>query len=172
MKARDLGVPFDGACGKFNAITDVAGVLVGHETIIEGEGAWVPGKGPIRTGVTMVMPRGTTLDPCMAGWFTLNGNGEMTGTTWIEESGYLDGPIGITNTLSVGTMHQAIIEWQLENLSPTAETAWALPVSAETYDGVLNDIVGLHVKPHHVFAAFESAKSGDVPKATLGAAPA
>ena len=166
-RARDLGVPFDGAPGPFNAITDVAGVRVGHTTLISGDGQLRVGDGPVRTGVTVILPRGESLaDPVFGGWFALNGNGEMTGTTWIEESGFLEGPISITNTHSVGVVRDAIIAWQVER--GTAFQPWSLPVVAETYDGSLNDINGFHVRPEHVFAALDSAASGAVPEGNVG----
>jgi D-aminopeptidase len=156
-RARDLGVPFDGTPGPLNAITDVAGVQVGQVTLIEGEGPLVVGQGPVRTGVTAILPRGPSKDPVFAGWFTLNGNGEMTGTTWVKESGFLEGPIAITNTHSVGVVRDAIIAWEVEKgflFQP-----WSLPVVAETYDGFLNDINGFHVTKEHVFRALTEASS-------------
>ena len=166
-RARDLGVPFDGTPGRLNAITDVAGVEVGLVTLIDGDGAVQVGKGPVRTGVTAILPRGkASTDPVMAGWFSLNGNGEMTGTTWIKEGGFLEGPVFITNTHSVGTVRDASIEWGLKHgaqLQP-----WSLPVVAETWDGVLNDINGFHVKPEHVFAALDGAKGGPVAEGNVG----
>src|SRR5258706_789759 len=159
-RARDLGIPFDGMPGQFNAITDVKGVEVGHTTVISGEGKLQVGVGPVRTGVTAVLPRGkASSDPVFAGWYSLNGNGEMTGTTWIEESGFLESPVVITNTHSVGVARDAVIAWQLKHAGKTAQ-AWGLPVVAETWDGWLNDINGFHVKPEHVFAALDSAKPG------------
>ena len=167
-RARDLGIPFDGAPGKFNAITDVAGIEVGHTTLISGEGKLQVGVGPVRTGVTAVLPRGkASNDPVFAGWFSLNGNGEMTGTTWIEESGFLEGPVMITNTSSVGTVRDAVIAWQLRQFEKTMQP-WGLPVVAETYDGWLNDINGFHVKPEHVSAALNSAKPGQVVEGNVG----
>src|ERR1700722_9698761 len=134
-RARDLGIAFAGTPGRFNAITDVAGVEVGHRTIIRGEGKLVVGLGPVRTGVTAILPRGRRdSSPVFAGWFSQNGNGEMTGTTWIEESGYLSTPILITNTHSVGVVRDAVIQWQLKNGAMIQP--WSLPVVAETYDGV------------------------------------
>ncbi len=167
-RARDLGVPFDGTPGQFNAITDVKGVEVGHTTLISGEGKLQVGVGPVRTGVTAVLPRGkASSDPVFAGWYSLNGNGEMTGTTWVEESGFLESPVVITNTHSVGVARDAVIAWQLKHAGKTAQ-AWGLPVVAETYDGFLNDINGFHVKPEHVFAALDSAKSGIVAEGGVG----
>src|ERR1044071_10020309 len=144
-RARDLGLPIQGTAGPLDAITDVAGVEVGHTTLISGSGKLVVGKGPVRTGVTVIHPRGkANPDPVFGAWFTLNGNGEMTGTTWLQESGILEGPIAITNTHSVGVVRDAILQWQVSRpgLQP-----WGLPVVAETYDGALNDINGFHVKP-------------------------
>jgi D-aminopeptidase len=166
-RARDLGVPFEGTPGPLNAITDVTGVEVGFTTLIQGDGALQVGKGPVRTGVTAILPRGkSSSDPVMAGWFSLNGNGEMTGTTWVKESGFLEGPVFITNTHSVGTVRDASISWSLKHgaqLQP-----WSLPVVAETWDGVLNDINGFHVKPEHVFAALDGARGGAVPEGNVG----
>lgn len=167
-RARELGVPFDGTPGPFNAITDVKGVEVGHTTLISGEGKLEVGVGPVRTGVTAVLPRGRqSSDPVFAGWYSLNGNGEMTGTTWIEESGFLESPVVITNTHSVGVARDAVIAWQLKNAGKTAQ-AWGLPVVAETWDGWLNDINGFHVKSEHVFSALDSAKSGAVAEGNVG----
>lgn len=166
-RARDLGVPFDGSPGPFNAITDVPGVHVGHTTLIRGEGELRVGQGPVRTGVTVILPRAENLaDPVFAGWFALNGNGEMTGTTWIEESGFLEGPISITNTHSVGTVRDAIIGYQVER--GVAFQPWSLPVVAETYDGSLNDINGFHVTAEHVWAALERAATGPVAEGNVG----
>src|SRR5678816_4261508 len=153
VRARDLGIPFDGTPGKFNAITDVPGVEVGYTTLISGEGKLEVGKGPVRTGVTAILPRGRDAmnDPVFAGYFSLNGNGEMTGTAWVEESGFLEGPIVLTNTHSVGVARDAVIAWRLAHGGPDAEGfAWSLPVVAETWDGWLNDVDGFHVKPEHV----------------------
>ena len=170
-RARDLGVPFEGAPGRENAITDVAGVTVGHATIISGDGALKVGHGPVRTGVTAVLPRGrdTMAQPSFAGWFSQNGNGEMTGTTWIDESGFLEGPVMITNTHSVGVVRDAVIQWRIRSGPPDASGYWwSLPVVAETYDGVLNDINGFHVKDRHVFEALDSARSGPVREGNVG----
>jgi L-aminopeptidase/D-esterase-like protein len=166
VRARELGIWFDGAPGPLNAITDVDGVRVGHTTLIEGTGALNVGEGPVRTGVTVIFPRGDASDPVFAGWFALNGNGEMTGTTWVEESGFLEGPIGITNTHSVGVVRDAIIEWQAR--TGALFQPWSLPVVAETYDGWLNDINGFHVRPEHVFAALDGATSGPVAEGGVG----
>jgi len=165
-RARDLGVPFDGIPGPLNAITDVAGVEVGQTTLISGEGTLVVGKGPVRTGVTMILPRGrASTDPVFAGWFALNGNGEMTGTTWVEESGFLEGPVGITNTHSVGVVRDAVIDWMIRR--PSAQP-WALPVVAETFDGLLNDVNGFHVKAEHTIRALDGATSGAVAEGAVG----
>src|SRR5262245_6593388 len=167
-RARDLGIPFDGTPGALNAITDVKGVEVGHTTLISGEGKLEVGKGPVRTGVTAIHPRGkSSNDPVFAGWFSLNGNGEMTGTTWIEESGFLEGPVMITNTSSVGVVRDAVIAWQLRQFSKTMQP-WGLPVVAETWDGWLNDISGFHVRQQHVFDALDNARSGPVAEGNVG----
>lgn len=170
-RARDLGVPFEGTPGSLNTITDIEGVEVGHTTLIRGSGRLVVGEGPVRTGVTAILPRGKQHDPVFAGWYSLNGNGEMTGTTWVEESGYLEGPVLITNTHSVGIARDAVIAWSYQNnlYDPVAEEVfWALPVVGETYDGVLNDINGFHVKPEHVFAALDNASTGAVAEGNVG----
>jgi D-aminopeptidase len=168
-RARDLGVPFDGTPGTYNAITDVKGVEVGHTTLISGEGKLVVGKGPVRTGVTAVRPRGDSTDAVFAAWFTLNGNGEMTGTTWVEDSGFLDGPIMITNTHSVGVVRDAVIAWKVKHGSPDMEGYWwSLPVVAETWDGYLNDINGFHVTAEDAWRALESARSGPVEEGNVG----
>src|SRR5947209_16938006 len=162
-RARDLGVPFDGTPGPLNAITDVAGVEVGHTTLISGEG-----KAAVRTGVTAILTRGKkSQDPVFGGWFTGNGNGEMTGTTWLEEGGFLEGPVMITNTHSVGVVRDAVIAWQAKQYGKMAQP-WMLPVVAETYDGFLNDINGFHVKENHVFDALNNAKSGPVAEGNVG----
>jgi D-aminopeptidase len=166
QRARELGLTLNGTPGPLNAITDVAGVEVGQTTLIEGDGPLVVGHGPVRTGVTVVIPRGkASTDPVMASWFTLNGNGEMTGTTWVEEGGFLEGPIAITNTHSVGVVRDAEIAWMVKR--PGAQP-WALPVVAETFDGGLNDVNGFHVKPEHVFAALDGARSGPVAEGGVG----
>jgi len=169
-RARDLGVPFDGVPGPNNAITDVAGVEVGHTTLISGEGKLRIGEGPIRTGVTAVLPRGkASTDAAFGAWFTLNGNGEMTGTTWLEDSGFLDGPVMITNTHSVGVVRDAVIAWKVKHGAPDMEGYWwSLPVVAETWDGWLNDINGFHVKPDDAFHALDSAHSGLVEEGNVG----
>src|SRR6266567_7570396 len=165
-RARDLGIPIDGTAGPLDAITDVRGVEVGHTTLVSGSGKLVVGQGPVRTGVTVIHPRGKNdADPVFGAWFTLNGNGEMTGTTWLQESGFLEGPIAITNTHSVGVVRDAILQWQVKRpgLQP-----WGLPVVAETFDGSLNDINGFHVKPEHVLSALESASSGPEKEGNVG----
>ena len=166
-RERDLKIPIGGTPGPLDAITDVAGVEVGHTTLISGNGKLVVGTGPVRTGVTVIHPRGkANPDPVFASWFTLNGNGEMTGTTWVQESGLLEGPVAITNTHSVGVVRDAIIKWEvgLKNvLQP-----WWLPVVAETYDGALNDINGFHVKPEHVIAALDGARGGVPQEGAVG----
>ena len=170
-RARDLGVPFDGTPGPFNAITDVGGVTVGHTTLISGEGKLEIGKGPVRTGVTAVLPRGkdTLVNPVFAGWFAQNGNGEMTGTSWVEESGFLEGPVMITNTHSVGVVRDAVIQWRVAHGQPDASGYWwSLPVVAETWDGWLNDINGFHVKPEHAFNAIDTAHDGAVEEGNVG----
>jgi D-aminopeptidase len=167
-RARDLGIPFDGTPGACNAITDVAGVEVGFTTLISGDGILVPGKGPVRTGVTAILPRGKNSDDqCFAAWFTLNGNGEMTGTTWVQESGFLEGPVMITNTTSVGTVRDAVLAWEMKRHRKTYQP-WLLPVVAETWDGGLSDIRGFHVRPEHVFQALDGATSGAVPEGNVG----
>ena len=169
-RARDLGIPFDGTPGANNAITDVKGVEVGHATLISGSGKLKVGEGPVRTGVTAILPRGkASRDAVFGGWFTLNGNGEMTGTTWVEDSGFVDGPIMITNTHSVGVVRDAVIAWKVKQGTPDMEGYfWSLPVVAETWDGYLNDINGFHVKPEHVFHALDSAHSGPVEEGNVG----
>ncbi len=171
-RARTLGVPFDGVPGPLDAITDVAGIEVGFTTLISGEGKLPVGQGPVRTGVTAILPRGgrDTLDhPVFAGAFSLNGNGEMTGMEWLEEGGFLEGPILLTNTHSVGVVRDAAIRWRVEHGAPDATGYWwSLPVVAETYDGYLNDVNGFHVKPEHVFHALESAKNGPVAEGSVG----
>ena len=170
-RARDLSVPFDGTPGPRNAITDVAGVTVGHTTLISGEGKLQVGKGPVRTGVTAVMPRGkeSMNNPVFAGWWSLNGNGEMTGTTWVEESGFLEGPVMITNTHSVGVVRDAVIQWRVQHGQPDPTGYWwSLPVVAETWDGWLNDINGFHVKPEDAWHAIDSAHGGAVEEGNVG----
>jgi D-aminopeptidase len=169
-RARELGVPFEGTPGPLDALTDVKGVEVGYRTLISGEGKLQVGVGPVRTGVTAIFPRGkNAVDPVFAGWFTENGNGEMTGTTWVEESGFLYGPVMITNTHSVGVARDAVIAWQLKHGMPAPEEDWwSLPVVAETWDGYLNDINGFHVKPEDAFAAMDDAHSGPIAEGNVG----
>ncbi len=165
-RARDLGVPFEGRPGPLNAITDVAGIEVGHATILRGDGELRVGEGPVRTGVTAILPRGrASRGRVFAAWFTLNGNGEMTGTTWLRDRGILEGAVMITNTHSVGAVHEATIAWAQRNLEAPD---WSLPVVAETWDGFLNDINGFHVREEHVFAALDSARGGPVEEGSVG----
>jgi D-aminopeptidase len=169
-RARDLGVPFDGRPGPLNAITDVAGVEVGHVTLIAGEGPLVRGQGPVRTGVTAVLPQGRAFrGRLFAGWYSLNGNGEMTGTTWVEESGFLGSPILLTNTHSVGVVRDAVIEWSVGRGGGEGYSGdVSLPVVAETWDGYLNDIDGFHVTKEHAFRALEDARGGPVREGNVG----
>ncbi|GMQ82737.1 MAG: P1 family peptidase [Rhodothermia bacterium] len=167
-RARDLGIPLDGTPGAYNAITDVPGVTVGFSTIIHGEGPLIVGEGPARTGVTAILPRGMNSDPVFAGWYTLNGNGEMTGTTWVEESGFLETPVLITNTFSVGVVRDATIAWLAKHWFADERYWYTYPVVAETYDGGLNDIVGQHVKKEHALEALDSAQSGPVAEGVVG----
>jgi D-aminopeptidase len=167
-RARDIGIPFEGIPGKYNAITDVKGVEVGFSTIIEGRGKNVIGKGPARTGVTAIFPRGQSSVPVYANWYTLNGNGEMTGTTWITESGFLETPILITNTNSVGVCRDAMLKWFVEKNWIKEEGWYTYPVVAETWDGVMNDIYGFHVKESNAFEALNSAKAGPVKEGNVG----
>jgi D-aminopeptidase len=171
VRARDLGIPFDGTPGKFNAITDVPGVEVGYTTLISGEGKLEVGKGPVRTGVTAILPRGhaSLNDPVYAGFFSLNGNGEMTGTAWVDESGFLEGPIVITNTHSVGVARDAVIAWRVKHgAADKTGYWWSLPVIAETWDGWLNDINGFHVKPEDVWHALDTAHGGPPEEGSVG----
>jgi D-aminopeptidase len=168
-RARDLGIPLDGTAGPLDAITDVPGVTVAHTTLIQGSGQLRVGVGPVRTGITAIFPRGRDdLAPVFAGWFSLNGNGEMTGTAWIDDYGLLLYPVTITNTNSVGTVRDAVIEWGRTRI---AEFNCCLPVVAETWDGDLNDIYGFHVKKEHVFAALEAAKPGPLAEGNVGGGP-
>ncbi len=171
VRARALGIPFDGTPGKNNAITDVAGVEVGYTTIVRGKGKLEVGTGPVRTGVTAIVPRGhkSLNDPVYAGTFSLNGNGEMTGTAWVEESGFLEGPIVITNTHSVGVARDAVIAWRLAHgAADKTGYWWSLPVVAETWDGWLNDINGFHVKPADVAHALDTAHGGPIEEGSVG----
>ena len=171
VRARDVGIPFEGTPGKFNSITDVAGVEVGYTTLLSGEGALKVGEGPVRTGVTAILPRGheSLNDPVYAGFFSLNGNGEMTGTAWVEESGFLEGPIVITNTHSVGVARDAVIAWRIKHgAADKTGYWWSLPVVAETWDGWLNDINGFHVKPEDVAHALDTAHGGAIEEGSVG----
>ncbi len=171
-RARDLGLPFEGVTGDFNAITDVPGVEVGFTTLIDGEGAVEVGRGPIRTGVSAILPRGKRNQPgpIWAGQYSLNGNGEMTGTHWIHEAGYFISPICITNTHSVGMVHHAAVGWMIDQYPGffLDDHAWAMPVVAETYDGLTNDICGRHIKEEHVLQALNSAAAGFVAEGNVG----
>jgi len=171
-RARDLGLDVPGTPGPHNAITDVPGVLVGYETIVRGDGPLVTGQGPVRTGVTAILPRGFEDEPTpvWAGTYDLNGNGEMTGTHWIADGGYLVGPVCITNTHSVGIVHHAAIRWMLKTYAKQfhASHLWGMPVVAETYDGLLNDINGLHVTEAHALAALDSAAGGPIAEGNVG----
>ncbi|MBK6379829.1 MAG: P1 family peptidase [Chitinophagaceae bacterium] len=167
-RARDIGIPFDGKTGRYNAITDVKGVEVGYSTIISGNGKNIRGKGPVRTGVTAILPRGRNNNPVFGNWYSLNGNGEMTGTTWITESGFLEGPIMITNTNSVGVVRDAVLKWFVKTGWYKEDFWYTYPVVAETYDGFLNDIYGFHVKESNAFEALDSAKSGFLKEGNVG----
>ncbi|MGB3714518.1 MAG: P1 family peptidase [Candidatus Promineifilaceae bacterium] len=170
IRARELGITISGEPGPLNAITDVDGTLVGHSTIISGSGPMITGQGPVRTGVTAILPRGRDIDPVFAGWYALNGNGEMTGTTWIEESGFMRGPVMITNTNSVGLVRDAVIDYGINHFSVSQDLTnhWFLPVVAETFDGFLNDVNGFHVKREHVFMALDKAASGIPAEGNVG----
>ncbi|MDB5134274.1 MAG: family peptidase [Mucilaginibacter sp.] len=168
-RARDIGIPFTGTPGKYNAITDVAGVEVGYSTIISGSGKNHIGKGPVRTGVTAIFPNGKiNHHPVFANWYTLNGNGEMTGTTWVTESGFLETPVMITNTNSVGVVRDAVLKWFVDRKWYNEDFWYTYPVVAETYDGFLNDIYGFHVKESNAYEALDSAKSGPVKEGNVG----
>jgi len=165
-RARDLGIPFSGDTGDLNAITDIPGIEVGQVTLITGEGELVVGRGPVRTGVTVVHPRGrNSTEGVFAGWFTLNASGEMTGTTWLAERGLIEGPIAITNTHSVGVVRDAAVEWMVNN---GWAADWHAPVVAETYDGGLNDINGFHVTRLHALEAMDQARTGPVGEGAVG----
>lgn len=169
VRARDLGIPFDGTPGKFNSITDVDSVLVGYKTLIKGEGKFVLGEGPVRTGVTVIFPRGKTMEPAPAAIFTMNGDGEMTGVESIEDYGFNYGAIGITNTNSVGIVRDAIGTWNVKHFFQSPyDFSFGLPVAAETWDGYLNDINGMHVTQQDVFDALDSAKSGRIEEGNVG----
>lgn len=167
-RARDIGIPFNGIPGKYNAITDVKGVEVGYSTIVTGQGKNIRGKGPVRTGVTAILPRGRNNNPVYANWYTLNGNGEMTGTTWITESGFLETPVMITNTNSVGVVRDAVLKWFVKTGWYKEDFWYTYPVVAETYDGFLNDIYGFHVKEENAWEALDSAKSGLLKEGNVG----
>jgi L-aminopeptidase/D-esterase-like protein len=167
-RARDTGIPFNGTPGKFNAITDVKGVEVGYSTIISGTGKNIRRKGPVRTGVTAILPRGRNKNPVYSNWYALNGNGEMTGTTWITESGFLEGPLMITNTNSVGVVRDAVLKWYVKTGWYKEDFWYTYPVVAETYDGFLNDIYGFHVKENNAFEALDSARSGFIKEGNVG----
>jgi len=171
VRARDLGIPFEGTTGKLNSITDVPGVEVGYTTLISGEGKLEVGKGPVRTGVTAILPRGhaSLNDPVYAGFFSFNGNGEMTGTVWVEDGGFLEGPIIITNTHSVGVARDAVIAWRVkQGAADKTGYWWSTPVVAETWDGWLNDINGFHVKPDDVWHALDTAHGGAIEEGSVG----
>ena len=167
-RARDIGIPFEGMTGKFNAITDVKGVEVGYSTIVSGVGKNIRGKGPVRTGVTAILPRGRINNPVFANWYSLNGNGEMTGTTWITESGFLEGPIMITNTNSVGLVRDAVLKWFVKTGWYKEDFWYTYPVVAETYDGFLNDIYGFHVKESNAYEALDRATTGYLEEGNIG----
>jgi len=170
-RARDYGIPFDGTTGKWNAITDVTGVTVGQVTLIKGSGDLIKGQGPVRTGVTAILPHGKNFIPVYANFYALNGNGDMTGTHWITESGFLETPILITNTGNVGTVRDATWQWMDEHKYYTAfakDYWYAYPVVAETYDGILNDINGQHVKKQDVYTALDGAETGPVQEGGVG----
>ncbi|MGZ8558071.1 MAG: DmpA family aminopeptidase, partial [Chitinophagaceae bacterium] len=167
-RARDIGIPFEGTTGKYNAITDVKGVEVGYSTIVSGTGKNIRGKGPVRTGVSAILPRGRVNNPVFANWYSLNGNGEMTGTTWITESGFLEGPIMITNTNSVGVVRDAVLKWFVKTKWYKEEFWYTYPVVAETYDGFLNDIYGFHVQESNAFEALDNAKTGIIKEGNVG----
>lgn len=167
-RARNIGIPFNGTPGAYNAITDVKGVEVGYSTIISGTGNNIRGKGPVRTGVTAILPRGKNNNPVYANWYTLNGNGEMTGTTWVTESGFLEGPIMITNTNSVGVVRDAVLKWFVKTGWYKEDFWYTYPVVAETYDGFLNDIYGFHVKESNAWEALDSAKTGYIKEGNVG----
>jgi D-aminopeptidase len=168
-RARDLGIPVQGEPGEWNAITDVPGVEVGYETLIAGDGLLEVGRGPVRTGVSAVLPLGRAGvgTSCPAGWYSLNGNGEMTGTAWLDETGALSLPVGITNTHAIGPVHQGIIEWSIR-LNPALAARWHLPVVAETWDGYLNDINGAHVTADTAMRALDNARSGPLDEGSVG----
>jgi D-aminopeptidase len=169
LRARDLGIALAGEPGRWNAITDVPGVEVGYETLISGSGPLVPGQGPVRTGVTAVLPLGRAQvgRSCPAGWYALNGNGEMTGVAWLDEVGALSLPVGLTNTHAIGPVHAGIIDWAIKT-NPGLASRWHLPVVAETWDGYLNDTNGSHVTPRTAIRALDAAHSGPVAEGSVG----
>jgi len=167
-RAREIGIPFNGITGTFNAITDVKGVEVGYSTITSGQGKNIRGKGPVRTGVTAILPRGRNNNPVFANWYSLNGNGEMTGTTWITESGFLEGPIMITNTNSVGVVRDAVLKWYVKMGWYKEDYWYTYPVVAETYDGDMNDIYGFHVREENAYEALDSAKNSYILEGNVG----
>ncbi len=171
-RARELGIPFNGKTGHWNAITDVEGVEVGHSTIIRGEGKHIIGEGPVRTGVTAILPTGKKYNPLFAGWFSFNGCGELTGTTWVEESGFLESGILITETSSVGDVRSAMLKWAVQNIydphKEMTDVFWGLPVVGETYSGTLSDMLGFHVREEHVFEALNTASTGAVTEGSVG----
>src|SRR5258708_21755359 len=167
-RAGEIGIPFEGIPGKFNAITDVKGVEVGYSSIISGLGKNIRGKGPVRTGVSAILPRGKSNNPVFANWYSLNGNGEMTGTTWITESGFLETPVMITNTNSVGVVRDAVLKWFVRTGWYKEDFWYTYPVVAETYDGFLNDIYGFHVKESNAFEALDSARTGHLQEGNVG----
>lgn len=167
-RARDIGIPFTGTPGKYNALTDVKGVEVGYSTLLSGHGKNVRGKGPVRTGVTAILPRGKHNSPVFANWYSLNGNGEMTGTTWVTESGFLETPIMLTNTNSVGVVRDAVTKWFIKTGWHKDDFWFAYPVVAETYDGFLNDIYGFHVTETHAYEALNTAATGPLQEGNVG----
>ncbi|CAN3129414.1 P1 family peptidase [Mycobacterium sp. smrl_JER01] len=168
-RARGAGIELPGTPGPFNALTDVAGVQIGVTTLVEGDGPLVPGRGPVRTGVTAILPRGRSGvgRPCAAGWYSLNGNGEMTGTTWIDEVGSFNLPVVLSNTHAIGVCHTGVVQWA-NRVVPRLGRQWLLPVCTETWDGYLNDINGGHVRVEHVEAALDNATGGPVPEGSVG----
>lgn len=168
-RARGAGIALPGSPGPLNALTDVAGVEVGVTTLIEGDGPLVVGEGPVRTGVTAILPRGVAGvgQPCAAGWYSLNGNGEMTGTTWIDEVGSFNVPVVLSNTHAIGACHTGVVQW-VNRVAPHVARQWLLPVCAETWDGYLNDINGGHVRPEHAVAALDCADGGPVTEGSVG----
>lgn len=167
-RARDLGIPFDGIPGRYNSITDVEGVAVGHFTKIKGAGKLIIGQGPIRTGVTVIFPKENQLEQIYGAYFSFNGNGEMTGSHWLEETGMVTSPICITNTHSVGIVRDSVIEWKLTQSPQDGRFHWFLPIVAETYDGVLNDINGFHITKKNLIGAIKNSKSPNIEEGNVG----